>query len=129
MDKLLPTDGAFLLHYLRSVVQTRTWYEATKARINHVNPQEYGWKPLDEGFTAIAVENDIFPELLLIVCGCQSCNCVTRMCHCSSNIIPFSDLCSFRLEFCENTNPKEILKDDSSDDEDDVNEEEGENGE
>lgn len=52
-----------------------------------------------------------------------------RMCHCSSNIIPFSDLCSFRLEFCENTNPKEILKDDSSDDEDDVNEEEGENGE
>ena len=58
MDKLLPTDGAFLLHYLRSVVQTRTWYEATKARINHVNPREYGWKPLDEGFTAIAVEDD-----------------------------------------------------------------------
>lgn len=109
MEKLLPTDGAFLLHYLRSAVQTRTWYETTKARINHVNPQGYSWKPLDEGFTAIAMEDDIFSELLLIVCGCQSC--------------------SFRLEFCENTNPKEILKDDSSDDEDDANEEEGENDE
>ena len=52
-----------------------------------------------------------------------------RMCHCSSNIIPFSDLCSFRLESRENTNPKEILEDDSSEDEDDINEEEGENDE
>ena len=90
MEKLLPTDGAFLLHYLRSAVQTRTWYETTKARINHVNPQGYSWKPLDEGFTAISMEDDIFSELLLIVCGCQSCNCE---CATAAQISSLSRIC------------------------------------
>ena len=48
---------------------------------------------------------------------------------CSSNGIPCSDLYSCRHEFCENTDPKEILGVDSSDKEDDINNEEGENDE
>ena len=42
MVKLPPTEAAFLQHYLRSVVQARIWHEATKALINHIDPQEYG---------------------------------------------------------------------------------------
>ena len=74
-------------------------------------------------------EEDIVPELLLNVCGRKSSNCATRSCKCSSNGIPCLKLYSCRHEFCKNTDPKEILEDDSSDGEDDINEEEGENDE
>ena len=47
-------------------MQARIWHEATKARINQVDPQEYAWKPSDEGFIATATEDDIVPELLLL---------------------------------------------------------------
>ena len=77
MGKLLPTEGGSLQHYLRSVEQARIRDEAMKARINHVHPQEYGWKPLHEGFITIATEDDIVPELLLTVCGYKSSNCAT----------------------------------------------------
>ena len=76
--KVPPTEGTFLQHYLRSVVQVCIWHEATKASINHVDPQEYGWKPSDEGFIAIAMEDDIVSEILLTVCRCKSSNCATR---------------------------------------------------
>ena len=64
-----PKEGAFLQHYLCSVVQARVWHETTKAHINHVDPQEYGWKHSDAGFIAIEMEDDI-SELLLTVRGC-----------------------------------------------------------
>ena len=48
MGKLPPTKGVLLQHYLHSVVQAHIWHEATKVRINHVDLQEYGWKPSDE---------------------------------------------------------------------------------
>ena len=127
MSKLSPTKGAFLQHYLRSVVQAHISHEATKARINHVDPQDYGWKPSDEGFIATATEGDIVPELILTVCGCKSSNCATRSCKCSSNGIPCSNLCNYGHKFCENTEPTEILEDDSSDGEDDIDDKEGEN--
>ena len=120
MGKLPSTKEVFPQHYLRSVVQERIWHEAMKARINHVDPQEYGWKPSDEGFIAIETEGDIVPELLLAVCRCKSSNCATRSCNCSSNGIPCADLCSSHHKFCENTDPKEILEDNSSDGEDDI---------
>ena len=41
VGKLPPTEGVLLQQYLRSVVQARIWHEATKARINHLDPQEY----------------------------------------------------------------------------------------
>ena len=128
MVKLPPTEAAFLQHYLRSVVQAHIWHEATKALINHIDPQEYGWKPSDEGFIATATEDNIVPELPLTVCRWKSSNCVARSCKFSSNGIPFSDLCSCRHKFCENTNPKEILEDDFRDEKDNINDdEEGEN--
>ena len=74
-------------------------------------------------------EEDIVPELLLNVCGRKSSNCATRSCKCNSNGIPCLKLYSCRHEFYKNTDPKEILEDDSSDGEDDINEEEGENDE
>ena len=77
IGKLPLTEGVFLQHYLRSVVQARILLEATKARINHVNPQEYG---SDEGFIAIATEGDIVPELLLTVFGCKLSKCAMRSC-------------------------------------------------
>ena len=77
MDKLPPTEGVFFQHYLRSVVQERISHDRTKACINHVDPEEYGWKPSDEGFIAIATEDGIVPELLLAVCGWKSSNCAT----------------------------------------------------
>ena len=64
MDKLPPTEGAFFQHYLRSVVQERISHDRTKARINHLDPEVYGWKPSDERFIAIATEDGIVPELL-----------------------------------------------------------------
>ena len=41
MGKLPPKEGVLLQHYLRSLVQARI-HEATNARMNHVDPQEYG---------------------------------------------------------------------------------------
>ena len=38
-------------------------------------------------------------------------------------------MCSYCPKFCENTDPKEILEEDSSDGEDDINNKEGENDE
>ena len=78
IGKLTPTEGVLLQDYLRLVVQARILHEATKARINHVDPQEYGWKPSDKGFIAIATE-DIVPGLLLTVFGYNSSNCATRL--------------------------------------------------
>lgn len=48
---------------------------------------------------------------------------------CSSNDITCSDLCSCCHEFCENADSKEILENDSSNKEDNINDEEGENNE
>ena len=129
MGKLPSTKEVFPQHYLRSLVQERIWHEAMKACINHVDPQEYGWKPSDEGFIAIETEDDIVPQLLLTICRCKSNNCATRSCNCSSNGIPCADLCSCHHKFCENTDPKEILEDNSSDGEDDIENEEGEGDE
>ena len=105
MGKLPPTEGEFFQNYLRSLVQAHTWHEATKARINLVDPQEYGWKPSDADFIAISMEDDIVPELLLTVCGCKSSNCATLSSKCSTNVTPCSDLRSCRHECCENTDP------------------------
>ena len=69
---------------------------------HHVDTQEHGWKPSNEGFISIATEDDIVPELLLTVCGCKSYNCSNRSCKSCH-------------KFCENIDPKEILGDDSSD--------------
>ena len=85
MGKLPPTEGVLLQHYLSSIVQARIWHEATKTCINHVDLQEYGWKPSDEGFIAIATEDDIVPELLLTVCVCKSSNCALRSCKYSES--------------------------------------------
>ena len=97
--------------------------------MNHVDRQEYAWKPSEEDFTAIATEDGIVPKLPLTMCPCKSSNCAMQSCKCSSNSTACSDLCSCRHEFCENTDPKEIVEDDSSDGEHDINDEEGENNE
>ena len=52
-------------------MEGRIWYEATKDRINHADPQEYGWKPSDEVFIVIATEDNIVLELLPTVRGCK----------------------------------------------------------
>ena len=65
MGKLPPKEGVLLQHYLRSVVQARI-HEATNARMNHVDPQEYGWKPSDEGFIPITTEDNKVPKLLCV---------------------------------------------------------------
>ena len=124
--RYLPQKGHF---FNVACVQARIWHEATKACINHADPQEYRWKPSDECFIAIATEDDIVPELLLTVCGCKSSNSATRSWKSSLNGIPCSDLCSCRHKFCENADPKEILENDSSDEEDDTNHKEWENDE
>ena len=65
MGKLPPKEGVLLQHYLRSVVQARI-HEARNARMNHVDPQEYGWKPSDEGFIPITTEDNKVPKLLCV---------------------------------------------------------------
>ena len=83
---------------------------------HHVNTQEHGWKPSNEDLISIATEDDIVPELLLTVCGCKSSNCSKRSCKSCH-------------KFCENIDPKEILGDDSSDVEGDIDDEERKNEE
>ena len=101
-------------------MQARIWHEATKARINHVDPQEYG---SNKGFIAIATEDDIVPKVLLTVCGCKLSNCAKRSCK---NAASLARICVIAaMNFVKD--PKEILKDDSS--EDDIKDEEEENNE
>ena len=60
--------------------------------MNHVDPQEYGWKPSDEDFTAIATEDDIVPKLPLTVCHASQ---ATMQCNRASaaRIVPLARIC------------------------------------
>ena len=56
----------------------------------------------------------------------QLCNAIVQV---QLEGITSLDLCSCRHEFCENTDPKKILEEDSSDGEDNIDDEQGENDE
>ena len=62
-ESYFPQKGHF---FNITCVRAPIWHEATSACINHVDSQEHGWKPSDEGFIAVGTEDDIVPELLLL---------------------------------------------------------------
>ena len=94
-ERLPPTENAARYHMYRTHLQVMQW----KSLLNcDINPQEWGWKLIDDHFVPIATDLTAAPDDLLkiIRCKCKTETkhpCSTQSCTCLKHGLPCVAAC------------------------------------
>lgn len=104
-EKLPPTLGSFMNHFLRAYFQLNIWNSASMSIIPDFNPEEYGWYIDDNErcYMANTTSDDITPKSIIELISCKG-NCSTAKCGCRKNKIACTDFCGCSTT-CENIDP------------------------
>lgn len=98
LQNIPPTADALKQHSLRAAFQANIWRQAVKPDQCIPNPEDWGWKKIENGFepvwtTAIAAGEATHAY---IKCACKKVSCTSdsSKCKCKKNNVSCCQLCS-----------------------------------
>jgi hypothetical protein len=114
VDKLPPTQGAWIEHIRRAHVQANIWHQDMVLNSTCLNPLILGWRKLDNKLLTVLSQVPPAPVsvLQLVRCNCEKSKC-SRRCSCRGNNVVCTELCKCGGEgdSCMNITPPMIGED------------------
>ena len=114
VDKLPPTQGAWIEHIRRAHVQANIWHQDMVLNPTCLDPLTLGWRNLDNKLLPVLSQVAVAPVsvLQLVRCNCEKSKC-SRTCSCRGNNVVCTELCKCggEGEICMNITPPMIGKD------------------
>ena len=114
VDKLPPTQGAWVEHIRRAHIQCHMWLQDLVLNPSSLDPLSMGWKIQDNKYLPILSQIPPAPDavLQLVRCTCEKSQCSKR-CSCRSNNVVCTELCKCGrdVDNCMNIEPPVIGED------------------
>ena len=90
------------------------------------NPDEHGWKIVEDGIQIVWMNKDPAPRSVLELISCKTCKkCSTKHCPCKKHTFKCTDACGCNINTCENSEDTGRCHfDEEDDDEEDEEDEE-----
>ena len=111
VDKLPPTQGAWIEHIRRAHVQANIWCQDMVLNPTYLDPLTLGWRIADKRLLTVLSRDPQAPAsvLQLVRCNCEKSKC-SRRCSCRVNNVVCTELCKCGGEgdSCTNITPPMI---------------------
>ena len=114
VDKLPPTQGAWIEHICRAHVQYNIWHQDMVLNPTFLDPLTLGWRNQDKKLLIVLSQVAPAPVsvLQLVRCNCEKSKC-SRRCSCRGNSVACTELrkCGGEGDSCTNITPPRIGED------------------